>query len=310
MVASTSKELLEQQLAEATRNRRRIRGVQESRGTGVRYLAQLRQIARMIRNDINEMLLPLLRDLAPEFQQDALAVNDHAIETFDQYLPQLLAVLRLIRQRWSSEEFQRTADRIAGDFVQTADRVNRERYQRSIASFGINIFRDQPEILEYVQASIFDNTRLITSIPEQYLTQVESIVLTNVRAGGRPGSIARLLRDQFQVTENRARLIARDQTAKVNGDLARMRQTSTGFQYFRWRTVGDERVRDRHDDIADKVTAYGRGIYRWDNPPLSDQGVPITPGQDFQCRCIAEPVPDSVVEENQRLGRVQPGVLR
>ena len=42
-------------------------------------------------------------------------------------------------------------------------------------------------------------------------------------------------------------------------------------------------MRDRHQEIAEKVTAYGPGIYRWDNPPLSDKGEPIIPGGDYSC---------------------------
>lgn len=73
-------------------------------------------------------------------------------------------------------------------------------------------------------------------------------------------------------------MIARDQTAKVNGDLASRRQRAVGINYFQWIDSDDERVRSRHESIANRLTAYGKGIYRWDNPPLSDRGVPIIPG--------------------------------
>jgi len=158
--------------------------------------------------------------------------------------------------------------------------------------------------------SIADNSRLITSIPEQYLTQVESIVMNNVRAGGRPAAISKQLADQFGITSARAKLIARDQTAKVNGDLSARRQTQSGFEYFEWVDSGDVRVRKRHETISDKMTAYGRGVYRWDNPPLSDRGTPIIPGQDFQCRCTARPVTRREVDANQEAGRARKGVKR
>lgn len=100
------------------------------------------------------------------------------------------------------------------------------------------------------------------------------------------------------------------QKPKGTGHLNAKRQQSSGFEYFQWIDSDDERVRDRHEDIANRVTAYGKGIYRWDNPPLSDRGTPIIPGQDFQCRCIARPVLTSEVEANQAAGRVRPGVRR
>ena len=63
-----------------------------------------------------------------------------------------------------------------------------ERFGKSMSGVGMDLFGDDQTLIDYIDASIFDNTRLIMSIPEQYLTQVESIVLTNVRAGGRPSA--------------------------------------------------------------------------------------------------------------------------
>jgi len=277
--------------------------VELSKATGIEYNALLKKMVREIKNDVNQ-LLPLLRQLAPEYQTDSV------IATNDGYVTEITSALRRLLDKWSSPEFRNVANQVAAKFVRTANDINAKRFSKSMKGFGIDIFGDDTSLQEYVDASIFDNTRLITSIPEQYLTQVESIVMTNVRAGGRPSAIAKLLQKQFDVTENRAKMIARDQTAKVNGDLNKKRQIATGFEYFQWLTSEDERVRDRHDDISDKITAYGRGIYRWDTPPISDQGTPIIPGQDFQCRCTGRPVSQREVDENVKAGKTRPGVKR
>ncbi len=302
MVAITSQELLQAQLEQAN-TRRQAKGVELSRSTGVSFNALLQKMVREIRKDVDRTILPLLRELEPQFQADAMP-------TMDQYGPQLLAALRALVERWSSPAMRQIAEQTSTEFVRNANRVNRERFERDLGTFGIDVFSDSPDLQDYIQVSIADNTRLIMSIPDQYLTNVESIVLTNVRAGGRPAAVATQLREQFGVTRRRAQLIARDQTAKVNGDLAARRQQSSGLEYFEWIDSDDERVRRRHGDIADKVTAYGEGIYRWDNPPLSNTGVPIIPGSDFQCRCIARPVLSSEVERNQAAGNVRPGVRR
>jgi len=314
----TSEDLLEQQLKSITERKDiRPKPVELSKATGIEYNALLKKLVREIKKDVNQ-LLPLLRQLAPEYQTDSvISTNDSLIDTTglllttnDGYVTEITSALRRLLDKWSSPEFRSVAARMASQFVRTANTVNGKRFSKSMKSFGIDIFGDDPSLQEYVDASIFDNTRLITSIPEQYLTQVESIVMTNIRAGGRPSSIAKLLQKQFDVTENRAKMIARDQTAKVNGDLNKKRQLATGFEYFQWLTSEDERVRDRHDDISDKITAYGKGIYRWDNPPLSENGTPIIPGQDFQCRCTGRPVSQREVDENVKAGRTRPGVKR
>ncbi|MCK5126818.1 MAG: minor capsid protein [candidate division Zixibacteria bacterium] len=217
-------------------------------------------------------MIPLLRKLSPQYSKDSAIT----VTTRDAWLPEITAMLQRIISKWTSPAFRALGESIARTFVTTADDVNEKR-------FGINILGDDVTLQEYIQASIYDNTNLITSIPAQYLGQVESIVMTNVRSGNRSSAIIKTLQQQYGVTKRRAKMIARDQTAKVNADLSRQRQTLAGFEYFQWQDSDDSRVRDRHESIANNVTAYGKGVYRWDNPPLSDKGVPIIPGSDYQC---------------------------
>lgn len=281
----------------ATIPKRKNKGVKPALGVGIEYNASLQRIIKEVKKDIDSQLVPLLRKLSPEYSADS------AIVVHDAWFPQIEAMLQQILAKWSSPLFRSLADRIARAFVKSADNVHGKR-------FGIDIFGDDAELQEYLAASAYDNARLIKSIPEQYLGQVESIVMTNVRAGNRSNAIVKSLQEQFGVTERRAKFIARDQVAKINGDLSSKRQQLAGFSYFKWLDSDDSRVRDRHESIANRVTAYGRGIYRWDNPPLSDKGVPIIPGSDYQCRCVSIPVTDAEVKENQRKGLTNPSVKR
>ena len=289
---------LEEQLATPTR--KRPKGTKPDVAAGISYNVELQRLVRAVTRDINANLMPTVRNLAPEYQRDSALVMDSWVDV-------LTNALRALRIRWSSPQFQALANDVARRFVTSANNSNRRRTERDM---GIDIFSDSTVITNYVQASIADNVRLIQSIPEQYLTQVESIVMTNVRGGGRPSSIAKSLQQQFGVTERRAKMISRDQTSKVNGQLNAKRQQDVGFPFFEWLDSDDERVRDRHAYLSEHVTQYGKGVYRWDNPPLSDKGVPIIPGEDFQCRCIARPVSQEEVDANVKAGRVVKGVKR
>jgi SPP1 gp7 family putative phage head morphogenesis protein len=131
------------------------------------------------------------------------------------------------------------------------------------------------------------------------LEQVSNIVMANMRAGMRPSFIEKALSEQFGVTARRAKMIARDQTSKVQGELNKRKQTAAGFSYFRWVDSHDQRVRHRHREISSKVTDFGVGVYAWSDLPLSDKGEPIQPGSDYQCRCVAVAVPDSKVKAFQ-----------
>lgn len=292
-----SKELLQQQL----NTKRKKKGVKPDLQAGIAYNAELQRIVRGIQKDIRTSIMPIVKSAAPEYQRDS------EIVTVDSWVDVLTDAIQLLKNRWSSARFQSLAKEVATKFVLTSGNTNKKRYQND---FGVNVYGDSQTLTDNIRLSIAANVSLIESIPDQYLTQVESIVMSNVRAGGRPATIAKSLQKQFGVTERRAKMIARDQTAKLTGDLNRLRQTSAGFPFFRWMDSDDQRVRDRHEAIANKVTAYGKGIYRWDNPPLSSDGVPIIPGQDYQCRCIAVGVSQEEVDANIKAGRVVKGVLR
>ena len=294
-----NKELLQQQLnAIAQRRRVRADAIDISKSTGVAYNAALQRMVKLIKADIDAELLPVIKSIASEYTRDA------------SYFDRISAVIDRIRLKWSSDVFKALADQVATQFIRNANTVNRERFNRSMKSVGMDVYGDSPGLATYLDVAVSDNVLLIKSIPSQYLDQVQSIVAANMRAGNRPSAIVSALVDQFGVTQRRAAFIARDQTAKANADLAERRQRNVGFDYFQWLDSDDERVRQRHKELAEKVTEYGLGIYRWDDPPLSDNGEPITPGRDFGCRCTARPVSNAEVEENKKAGRTRPGVKR
>lgn len=268
---------------------------------GIHYNAKLQRLAKQIKKDIDAELVPLIRSLAPEYVQDA------ARPTTDAWSDVILALIAELKRRWASEWVTRGADRIAGDFVQSALKKS-ERDLKKPA--GIDVFSGSPVMQDYLKASAQQNVQLIKSIPAKYLEEVETLVVANMRSGMRPGFIVTALQEQFGVTQRRAKMIARDQAGKIQGELAEKQQRSAGFEYFQWIDSDDQRVRTRHRDIADKVTAYGKGIYRWDNLPLSDKGLPIKPGSDYQCRCIPKPISAREVEENRKQGKTNPGVYR
>lgn len=268
---------------------------------GIQYNAKLQRLARQIKKDIDATLIPSIRSLAPEYVQDA------ARPTVDAWSDVILALITELKRRWSSEWVTRGADRIASEFVQSSLKKSERDMKKSA---GIDVFSGSPMMRDYLKASAQQNVQLIQSIPAKYLEEVETLVIANMRSGMRPGFIVTALQEQFGVTQRRAKMIARDQTGKIQGELAEKQQRNAGFDYFQWLDSDDRRVRTRHREIADKVTAYGPGVYRWDNLPLSDKGLPIKPGSDYQCRCTSRPVSAREVEENRRHGKTSPGVYR
>jgi len=136
-----------------------------------------------------------------------------------------------------------------------------------------------PRTRALVERSISRSARLITSIPAD--AQVRVIrALRAVVHGDAPARFS--LREQLSkiegITERRAQLIARDQTAKLVTKIDETRQQDVGITQYIWRTSHDERVRPSHE-------AHDGHTFSWGAPP-PDTG---HPGEDINCRCIAEP---------------------
>ncbi len=283
MVAQTSKQLSQQLLEEQLANTPKTKEpkpIEPALGVGVRYNAQLQKLTRELAKDINTTIMPLVRALQPEYTQDSWS-TDMAV-----------ALSRLL-EKWTAPEMIARYNLIAEQFVMTANANNAKKFQARAKAIGIDVFAYTPGIDDYLQASIIDNTNLIKSIPEKYLQQVESITMSNMRAGGRPAVIQKSLMNQLGVESRRAKTIARDQTAKINGDLSKKRYSDAGFKYFKWQTVQDGRVGDDHRKAQNRETKFGRGIYT-----LAEGAPEGWPGNADRpnCRCVAIPVLTSEVE--------------
>lgn len=253
-----------------------------SRQTELNYYRQLKQVARLVREDVDANIVPLVKQQSPEYVADG-------------WSDIIAAALRRLLARWTSPFAQRQAEQIAAQFVRTAADDNMRRQK----SFGIDLYGGNQELQDYMAAAAFQNAQLIKSIPSQYLEQVQNIVMGNMRQGMRPSYIEQQLVKQFGVTTRRAKLIARDQTSKIQGEMNRIRQVNSGINYFKWVTSQDERVRHSHVAVAKRDVGYGEGVFRWDDLPVVD-GVPTFPGQPINCRCVARPVTAAQVERYKK----------
>jgi SPP1 gp7 family putative phage head morphogenesis protein len=150
--------------------------------------------------------------------------------------------------------------------------------------------------------AVKENVALIKSIPSKYFEQIESQVLTAIRAGKSGKELTDIIEHTYKVTTERAKLIAVDQAGKMLGDVTRIRHEDLGLEYFRWVDSNDNRVRPKHREFNGKV-------YSW------AEGAPggIFPGQEIRCRCTAEVIEDELIdkwvpeEEQKKKKPTEPG---
>lgn len=136
-----------------------------------------------------------------------------------------------------------------------------------------------PEVRPLLRGFVQSNTTLIKSQSSQVVAKIRGLL--DGKLGTRVEDLAQEMEQVFGVSKSKARLIARDQTLKLNGQITQATQVSVGIEKYEWVTSGDSRVRPIHDELNGT-------IQRWDTPPvISDDGRTGHPGEDYQCRCVA-----------------------
>lgn len=197
---------------------------------------------------------------------------------------------------------------LAAKYAAKGQAVNKEQLAEQFGKvLGISPITAEPYLEPISRQFIDTNTQLIRSISDDYFAKLQRDTYEHIQAGVYNKEYAKRLTAEFaeeyqrqfedgvlkkrvQSAEARSRLIARDQISKYNGQLNQTRQGALGISKYRWVTASDDRVRESHASKNGK-------IFSWDKPP-ADTG---HPGEDYQCRCIAQPVFDEGVTDNPEL---------
>jgi len=243
---------------------RKGRLVKSAKSPEVRYRNALLSITNDLKQATNATLIPLLKRLEPEFVADS-------------YAERLEAMFEALRKRFENADAH--AKVIAKSFTGDVEEKNRRRFNESMKSVvGVNLSTivQNEGLQDILVGATRQNVALIKSIPEEYFKRLEVLVFNATTQGNTVGSMISEIINIYGVTERRAKLIARDQTSKLNGVINKQRQTNLGITEYIWRTAGDDRVRDSHVENNGKT-------FKWSDPPSTGH-----PGSEISCRCVAQ----------------------
>lgn len=134
----------------------------------------------------------------------------------------------------------------------------------------------EPWLRNKLQDYAEENAMLITKIGTDTADRIQ--VLTVDALDGKISKKA--LAEQIQKIDktigvNRAKTIARDQVGKLQANLTQVRAKRAGVDKYEWQTVGDNRVRPKHEALDGDEREYGKGLQ---------------PGDDVNCRCVSIPL--------------------
>lgn len=257
------------------RRGRKLRPVRPSRANELWYKAELLKVVKHMRQLTRDIVFPELRALV----QSQLPLVDGKM--VGDAIPRRSLDTSLNKVAQQMGGIDNTAKRLADLAVRRNLQSVDEGLVASIkASVSVDIsgaLTMSGPIQAAMAAATQANVELITSIPSQYLEKVGNAVMDNFVEGTRWEDLAKAIEQVGEVTESRAKLIARDQTSKMNGAFNEERQTSLGIDQYIWQTSGDERVREEH-------AANDGQLFDWDKPPATGH-----PGEDINCRCVAIP---------------------
>ena len=258
------------------RRTRKIQPPQFPRNAERTYARDLIAYARTASEVVQEMLMPSLDRIFAAAA--AFMRGDRADQDYTELVSEVFGSIEIEFEKRTGGKERKAAKGAASRVAKTNER-EMGRYVKSL--IGVDVVQEEPWLGPFSELFIESNVGLIKSIPERMFGEVREMVENAAVTGQRPESFAKDIQERFGVSEARAKLLARDQVGKYNGNLTAARQQRLGIKSFIWRTSGDERVRESH-------RAKEGERYEWQDPP-NETGMP---GADYQCRCTAEPIID------------------
>lgn len=206
--------------------------------------------------------------------------------------------LAAVMQRLASISVTEIATRLADGLVNRANQQNKEQTQRTFnQAFDIDLtgMLGDGAVKPEMEKAVRENVDLITSIHTDFIHDIGEAVFANMKDGGRHENLIDIIKERGNVTRNRAKFIARDQTSKLNADLTEARNVALGLDLYEWGGTGDERERNSHFVLNGMLCKYSDPtVYSDDGGKTwkkrSSIGAFIgKPGEDYQCRCLSLP---------------------
>lgn len=181
--------------------------------------------------------------------------------------------------------------------VQDLDRVSRE-FKKTVASkLSVETNTDSNAVMAYVEdrtkpirKTLFkryeDGSKEATAnFAYEEITKLRADLSQMITDGAPRKDVRKYINSRLKVGRNRAKFIARQETALLTNKIKEDQYKTAGIRKYRWMTFGDGKVRQRHRELNKKIIS-------WDNPPIVNEktGQRAHAGDDFGCRCQQVPI--------------------
>ena len=234
---------------------------------------------------------------------DAEKSSKDLVIAYDESIASTAKRLMSLLNKKYSKIFKEKADIYANDMVADLTAQSHSYVKRSLKQLSGGLVIKAPKstaiIDEATAAIIQQNIELITSIPEEYLKNVQGDMMRSI-ASGNLEDLNDIVSPNAAVStrkaNNKAKHLAEDQVRKSYNAITAHRLINNGIDKFEWlHSGGGQHPRQDHIDMDGN-------IYSFKDLPIIDQRTGETgiPGQAINCRCTMNPVvefSDNEIEE-------------
>ncbi len=190
-------------------------------------------------------------------------------------------------ERWTAR-FDKMAKDVADAFATRSGRDFDARFRKLLREAGFTVkFQMSERMRESYRAVAAENVNLIRSIPQKFLTDVQSAVWQSVTKGYDTGTLSQTIHDTYKVSWRRAALIARDQTNKAKAVMEEARRDELGITEAIWiHSHAGKEPRPEHVRWGREKKRYAIKQGMWSEV---DQEW-VWPGTPINCRCTSRSI--------------------
>lgn len=216
-----------------------------------KYQQALDKLIAPMRKEYERELMRLLAELPPpnELAMDANLGS------------QARMLLNFLSAKWQ-KRFGSAASEIVDRMMGNVDKQAKTSLNTSLKKLSGGLTIKTPDLpaglRDSITASVAENVGLIKSVQQQYHERISGAVLRSVQSGGQgQKEIFEELQKIGGIADDRAKLIARDQTSKITTQMNAERQKSVGVKKFQWlHSGGGAEPRKLHLELNGKIFSY------------------------------------------------------
>ena len=250
-----------------------LKPVRPNAGIRAAYRKRLLSLVDDMIRSYERWLIAAYRKHPPILAQDAVPAKE------------LDRAMRALGLRWR-KRFDDAAEELAEYFAKSTKNRSDRALQSILRRGGFTVkLKMSKATRDVMAATVSENVSLIKSIPEEFHTQVQGLVMRSVVAGRDLSDLSKDLRKRYGVSRRRAELISRDQNNKATAAFHRSRMIDLGLNEAIWlHSAGGKTPRPTHVKNSGKRYDVRKG---WWDPAVKKF---IHPGELINCRCVSRPV--------------------